>query len=507
MTRLLGDRYELRQRLWTGALTEAHEAMDLKRGERVVVELLRPGAAQESQNVALFKLALRTAAGLNHPRIEHVSSAEEIEGYHLVTRELLRGRTLRQTVEATGALDPERALAIAVDAGEALAHAHRSGSAHGALTPDAIHIGPTGHVMLTGFGLTARSTDGLNPQFAAPERRSLRQANPSCDIYALGRCLQFMLTGEAPGQDPADQPAPTLDQPELEFVLRRMLAHDPHERQVTMAAVTDDLRRCQEMERKPAAAAIRPDAVIPPPSRPRPSSRRSAAAADGGRAGAHASEPEGGRHWRRRLLIAAACSLLVGGGWVALVGDSADSRTPTGDQAQADVMTEADELGGPAPSEAGQNSPSTTAPGTSTTTRADNSTPPASAPTRFDGPGTTAPVAGDSGGGPASGELPESGSLRPSAPSGSLGSGSSTPTSTTATTSSTPTTQQRIAVPDVVGMTEQGAVDTLAASRLEAQVTDDCLLCVLGCQVAEQDPQAETQVVVGSTVDLTIRCL
>lgn len=73
---------------------------------------------------------------------------------------------------------------------------------HGDLSPANIIIGIDGNVKITDFGLARRWGDRTSKAhtkgFVAPEARKQQPAAPEMDLFSLGACIWFMLTGKAP---------------------------------------------------------------------------------------------------------------------------------------------------------------------------------------------------------------------------------------------------------------------------------------------------------------------
>ncbi len=103
---------------------------------------------------------------------------------------------------------------------EALQYAHSLGFVHGRLTPSCCNIGDDGHVYLNGFGQPVTHS-------GAYVANDVEQSSQS-DLFSIAQILFTCLTG-APltGQQ---QPLGTPIEPDLENLLRSMLAPDPHQR-------------------------------------------------------------------------------------------------------------------------------------------------------------------------------------------------------------------------------------------------------------------------------------
>ena len=168
-------------------------------------------------------------------------------------------------------LDLERLLRSAINLAAALGHAHQHGLIHKEVKPENVLVDDSGHVWLTGFGLTSRLPRERQapapPEVVAgtlaymsPEQtgRMNRSIDTRSDLYSLGVTLYQMLTGVLPfaAADPlewvhchiARQPVAPADRREvpepLSAIIMRLLAKNAEDRYQTAAGVVADLQRC-----------------------------------------------------------------------------------------------------------------------------------------------------------------------------------------------------------------------------------------------------------------------
>jgi serine/threonine-protein kinase len=150
--------------------------------------------------------------------------------------EYVPGRTLRDLLRAYGPLAPEQALVFLDPVLEALSAAHAAGFVHRDIKPENVLISDDGRVKVADFGL-ARAlqaspqsvTQGMiigTVAYLSPEQVERGDADQRSDVYAAGILLFEMITGQVPhaGDSPlsvayqhvnSDVPAPSIVRPGL----------------------------------------------------------------------------------------------------------------------------------------------------------------------------------------------------------------------------------------------------------------------------------------------------
>jgi serine/threonine-protein kinase len=258
-----------------------YEGIDPVMGRRVAIkELLIPVGAtlpEAERLTRCFEDDARAAGSLTHPNIVTVLGVQKENDRHFVLMEYLEGGTVREALSKYISLAPAKALWIALQASEALAYAHAHGAVHGALTPEHVHVLPTGQVKLTGFGdRTHGDLAGCSITYQSPERIMGNDPDARTDVFLLGELLCEMLTGRPPfAADTTDAitqlilnappPIPGTLSPTLRAILLCALARDPAQRYASMNQMAADLRR-----ERLAMEATAPTIAFRPSPAPRP---------------------------------------------------------------------------------------------------------------------------------------------------------------------------------------------------------------------------------------------
>src|SRR6266568_4836857 len=289
--------YRVLERLGAGGMGDVYLAQDLRLHRPVALKMLKPEAHQDEAARARLLQEARAASALNHPNIAVIYEVDELpraEGpLRFIAMEYVAGRTLTELARA-GPLGLDDVLDIVHQVAEALTEAHTQGIVHRDVNPSNVMVTESGRVKVLDFGLAKRelppvdagvtwsrgprSADGAlvgTVAYMAPEQALGQDIDGRADVFSLGVVLYELLAGQPPfggrttvqvldailHKDPAPLTAPIADPrlPQLEGILRRMLAKDREQRYSRMRAVSDALqavRRGTAPEAAPAAVPL-----------------------------------------------------------------------------------------------------------------------------------------------------------------------------------------------------------------------------------------------------------
>ena len=207
---VLAGRYKLVAPLGEGGMATVYRARDLRLNREVAVKVLRDELTRDTGFLARFHREAETVASLAHPNIVPVYDVGEEDGTHFIVMEYVRGRTLREALDANGPLPPEGAASVMERVLDALGHAHAQGLIHRDVKPHNILLSRDGTPRLADFGI-AHLVDGSTTRTAAilgsahylsPEQSRGEDATVRSDIYACGVVLYEMLSGHPPFDGP-----------------------------------------------------------------------------------------------------------------------------------------------------------------------------------------------------------------------------------------------------------------------------------------------------------------
>jgi len=261
-------RYRILGLVAVGGMGVVYRAQDTRLGRIVALKFLPPSLVPNPRAKQRFLDEARAASALDHPNICTIHEiGETAEGQLFLAMPCYDGESLKQRLER-GPLAVPEAVRIAVRVARGLAKAHRHGIVHRDVKPANLMITTEGIVKILDFGIAklpeqpaARSALG-SPGYMAPEQERAREVDARADVWSLGVVLYEMLAGRRPPCNEEDEDRPPAapvplsrprpdSPPELDAVLRRMLARDPADRYPDAAAVLADLAAVER------AAAVR----------------------------------------------------------------------------------------------------------------------------------------------------------------------------------------------------------------------------------------------------------
>jgi eukaryotic-like serine/threonine-protein kinase len=264
---VLERRYRLEERLARGGMSTVYAATDLRLHRTVAVKIMADHLVHDPTFVDRFTREARAAAMLSHPNVVSVSDQGSDQGLVFLVMELVRGRTLRDLLQARGRLTVAEAFAVLEPVLAGLTAAHRAGIVHRDIKPENVLIGVDGVVKVADFGL-ARAVVGSGQTsqtggvligtvaYLSPEQLERGRADARSDVYAAGIVLYEMLAGHPPygGDTPLavayqhvhhDVPAPSAETPgipwQVDDLVARTTRRDPGVRPVDSGAFLAEL--------------------------------------------------------------------------------------------------------------------------------------------------------------------------------------------------------------------------------------------------------------------------
>ncbi len=194
---LVGDRYELEDRLGHGGMATVYLAHDLKLDREVALKLLADNFAGDDEVRKRFSREARLAARLDHPNVVQVFDVGEDGDRPFIVMEHVEGATLEDRINRSGSLDREEGLRLLGQLCEGLGHAHARKLVHRDIKPLNLLLRESDQCLkITDFGIAraAEDTSRLTrpgkvlgtDRYMAPEQRADGRITPATDVYACG---------------------------------------------------------------------------------------------------------------------------------------------------------------------------------------------------------------------------------------------------------------------------------------------------------------------------------
>ena len=202
---MIGDRYEILDKIGTGGMSDVYKAKDHKLNRSVAVKVLKPEFNENTGFVSKFRTEAQAAAGLSHPNIVGVYDVGEEDGIYYIVMELVEGITLKNYIEKKSRLSIKEAISIAIQVSMGIEAAHNNHIIHRDIKPQNIMISKDGKVKVTDFGIAKAATSNTitsnvmgSVHYTSPEQARGGFSDEKSDIYSLGCTMFEMLTGHVP---------------------------------------------------------------------------------------------------------------------------------------------------------------------------------------------------------------------------------------------------------------------------------------------------------------------
>ena len=228
------------KRLSHGRRLDTWDALDLDRGTRCVVKVLRADRLDDEEVRDAVLREGRILTSIAHPHLVRCFDVIS-DPRPAVVLETLRGSTVSALVEEQPLQVHDIAM-LGVQLGSVLAYLHRHGWLHLDVKPENV-VAEHGKAVLLDLSLAGRPGDGRpgagTPGYLAPEQARGTGLSAATDVWGLAVTLWECLTGQLPFGDredwsgnarPLEEPLPGHVPAELRSVLLAGLDPDPRAR-------------------------------------------------------------------------------------------------------------------------------------------------------------------------------------------------------------------------------------------------------------------------------------
>ena len=206
--RLLGNRYEIIEKIGSGGMATVYKAKCHVLNRYVAIKILRDEFTTDDEFIKRFEVEAQSAASITHPNIVSVYDVGADGNLYYIVMELIKGKTLKEIiVEEKGPLPWKWSVNIAGQIASALETAHKNHIIHRDIKPHNIIITEDGVAKVTDFGIakavsnstiTAFGTTIGSVHYFSPEHARGGYTDEKSDLYSLGVVMYEMLTGKVP---------------------------------------------------------------------------------------------------------------------------------------------------------------------------------------------------------------------------------------------------------------------------------------------------------------------
>ena len=206
--RLLGNRYEIIEKIGSGGMATVYKAKCHVLNRYVAIKILRDEFTTDEEFIKRFEVEAQSAASITHPNIVSVYDVGADGNLYYIVMELIKGKTLKEIiVEEKGPLPWKWSVNIAGQIASALETAHKNHIIHRDIKPHNIIITEDGVAKVTDFGIakavsnstiTAFGTTIGSVHYFSPEHARGGYTDEKSDLYSLGVVMYEMLTGKVP---------------------------------------------------------------------------------------------------------------------------------------------------------------------------------------------------------------------------------------------------------------------------------------------------------------------
>lgn len=241
--------YEIGELIGRGGMGDVYRARDTRLNRDVALKFLPEWLSRDPGARDRFLVEARVVSSLDHPNVCRLHDIGETEDGRLyLIMQYYAGQTLRARLEH-GALPPEEAVEIALQAARGVAAAHEGGVIHRDVKPANLLLTGAGKLKILDFGV-AKLADvhltqtGQTPgtaSYMSPEQRTGGEVDARSDLWSLGAVLYEMLTGSRPAGESSVAAGLTRVPGVLAEVVTRLLAESPADRYPDARSLAEDL--------------------------------------------------------------------------------------------------------------------------------------------------------------------------------------------------------------------------------------------------------------------------
>ena len=215
--RMIADRYEVGALIGRGGMADVYEGIDTRLGRKIAIKVLKADLVADPSFESKFRQEAQNSARMTHPTIVRIYDTGEERSVDsngnerrtpYIVMEYVKGTVLRDLLHARRLTIPE-SIGFAEGILTALEFSHRAGIIHRDIKSANIMITDAGAVKVMDFGIaramsdssaTQSHTSGIvgTAQYFSPEQARGETVDARTDLYSTGVLLYEMLAGRPP---------------------------------------------------------------------------------------------------------------------------------------------------------------------------------------------------------------------------------------------------------------------------------------------------------------------
>ena len=205
--RVLGNRYELVEKIGGGGMAIVYKAKCKLLNRFVAVKILRTDSDMTEDFIKRFKVEAQAAGSLSHPNIVSIYDVGNEAELNYIVMEYVEGYTLKEVIAQSGKLTWRATVKIASQICAGLEHAHKNHIIHRDIKSQNILVNEELVAKVTDFGIARASTNSTitmtgntigSVHYFSPEQAKGQHTDEKSDIYSLGIVMYEMVTGRLP---------------------------------------------------------------------------------------------------------------------------------------------------------------------------------------------------------------------------------------------------------------------------------------------------------------------
>jgi len=205
--RVLGNRYELVEKVGGGGMAIVYKAKCKLLNRFVAVKILRTDSDMTDDFIKRFKVEAQAAGSLSHPNIVSIYDVGNEGDVNYIVMEYVEGYTLKEVISQSGKLTWRATVKIASQICAGLEHAHKNHIIHRDIKSQNILVNEELVAKVTDFGIARASTNSTitmtgntigSVHYFSPEQAKGQHTDEKSDIYSLGIVMYEMITGRVP---------------------------------------------------------------------------------------------------------------------------------------------------------------------------------------------------------------------------------------------------------------------------------------------------------------------